>query len=122
MYAGMSKEQKVKWTCHECRSKQPKLGNINTPVRNVKEGEANPSNLYDENTGLDNITFRKKQTDDCQKTPVCSPGSASCATINRDDAFISAVSDKVLKALKSELPAMISTIFNLNYLQLRMIY
>lgn len=109
IYTAMNKEQKAKWTCHECRSKQPKLGNVNTPVRNIKDGEVNSSNLHDDDAGLTNVTFRRKQCGEEQKTPTCSPGSASC-TFNRDDAFVSAISDKVLKAIKSELPGMISSI------------
>ena len=34
-YLTMSSENKVAWICFDCKAKQPKMGNINTPVRSA---------------------------------------------------------------------------------------
>lgn len=36
-YNTMTKEHKLSWKCDQCRSKQPKTGNSNTPVRGADE-------------------------------------------------------------------------------------
>ncbi|XP_028168561.1 uncharacterized protein LOC114358724 [Ostrinia furnacalis] len=58
-YNTMTAEHKKNWICPECKSKQPKYDNTNTPVRNQMPA------LDDENkpqTSNENITFRKRTT------------------------------------------------------------
>lgn len=63
----LSAEVKLKWTCLECKSKQPKLDNTNTPVRATSQSQQTKVSsrigveVLDEDC---NITFRKHRTDD----------------------------------------------------------
>lgn len=112
IFTSMSKEMKSKWKCCECISKLPKAGNSNTPVRNinpsVKESEASSQVSDDETISRENITMRKQPSASQQlspQRPVYSPSSH-----NKDEDFISAISEQVLKAIKAELPGMITSI------------
>jgi hypothetical protein len=63
----MTKEIKSHWCCVECKSKQPKLGNINTPVRAPAECMSD----FDV-TDTDNVTIRRSHR---KSTPASSPKS-----------------------------------------------
>lgn len=105
-FVSMGKEQKTKWVCHECRSKLPKTGNTNTPVRNLKEDDDRMSSkTHVENLSIEHITTRKKQS-----SPLHTPRSL-CSSPDRDNELVMAISDQVLKAIKTEIPMMISTVF-----------
>ncbi|CAH3816124.1 unnamed protein product [Pieris brassicae] len=93
----MTKEQKNKWICHECRSKLPKVGNTNTPVRNVREDEEEVSKICDTDIGTENITTREKQS-----YSQLIPGYTG--SLQDRNTLVSAISDQVLKATKTELP------------------
>lgn len=108
IFTSMSKETKSKWKCYECISKMPKLGNSNTPVRNIKESDASSQVPNDETISRENITMRKKPSD-CQQLSPHRPVSTHSAC-HRDEDFISAISERVLKVIKAELPGMISSI------------
>lgn len=58
----MTKEHKDQWKCQSCVCKQPKSGNLGTPVRT--------SDRYDntdQNTEVQNITLRRKHSTQAQK-------------------------------------------------------
>jgi archaellum component FlaC len=57
----MSVESKNVWRCLECKSKQPKLDNTNTPVRSTTQYVTVPA-PDDESYSESNITLRKKST------------------------------------------------------------
>ncbi|CAH0605393.1 unnamed protein product [Chrysodeixis includens] len=61
-FISMTPEQKQKWKCQTCRSKEPKTGNLNTPIRQLEHKLNKPSNPPEEqtNTPESNITIRKK--------------------------------------------------------------
>lgn len=105
----MSKEQKSQWLCVECRSKQPKMSNLHTPIRELKCSHVSDACTDIKDTGMENITFRNSNL----RLP-CGPESvgSSSGEVNTEeqDHFASAVTERVLKAIKSELPSMLSTV------------
>lgn len=104
----MREEQKLKWTCHECRSRVPKVGNLNTPVRNVKEDYVDVSGSEIQDSELGNVTLRRKQGD-CNQKPRINKNSTS-PTQNTQDLLVAAVSEQVHNVIKKELPGLISNI------------
>lgn len=58
----MTPEQKILWKCQTCRSKVPKTGNLNTPIRKLEHKLIKPPNppVEKTNTPENNITIRKK--------------------------------------------------------------
>lgn len=66
----ISLERKDQWRCPECISKNPKKGNINTPVRNCQSETAG---LHESTNEHQNITHRAKTTRVRSKCPQGSP-------------------------------------------------
>lgn len=110
----MTEEHRMKWVCQECLNKQPKTGNTNTPVRNIKGNEVYES--------CENITKRKQSKTSTVAVMKTGPAghqpqpAASVPqhteTLSFDDKLLSAISDQVLKAIRLELPSMLSQIIN----------
>ncbi|XP_050552572.1 uncharacterized protein LOC126911197 [Spodoptera frugiperda] len=114
----MMEEQKLEWTCHECRSKLPKVGNLNTPVRNLRECDTNAARSEEQATGLGNVTFRKNKSDGNQKAKVSQlPITGSHRKI--DDSLVSAISEQVHKVILLELPGIISNIMKTELLSIK---
>ncbi|CAH0405202.1 unnamed protein product [Chilo suppressalis] len=62
-FYALNKDRKNSWKCPECISKQPKRGNLNTPVRptvQVQDDDASASPESPTNQGNQNITVRSK--------------------------------------------------------------
>ncbi|CAB3234989.1 unnamed protein product [Arctia plantaginis] len=83
-------------------SKQPKVGNTNTPVRNIREVETSTFNTNEE--GLANFTIRRKQSDYLSSNSPLSDMEA------KQETLISAIGERVLKVIKTELPKIITSI------------
>ncbi|KAF9794252.1 hypothetical protein SFRURICE_009629 [Spodoptera frugiperda] len=114
----MMEEQNLEWICHECRSKLPKVGNLNTPVRNLRECDTNAARSEEQATGLGNITFRKNKSDGNQKAKVSQlPITGSHRKI--DDSLVSAISEQVHKVILLELPGIISNIMKTELLSIK---
>ncbi|KAH9634926.1 hypothetical protein HF086_017225 [Spodoptera exigua] len=113
IFTSMTKDVKSKWKCCECISKLPKSGNSNTPVRNinpsVKEVGASSKVSDDETLSHTNVTMRKKPSD-CHQLSPRSSEVHSPSSHRKEEDFISAISEQVLKVIKAELPGMISGI------------
>ena len=60
IYDLMDADHKASWKCPECCSKEPKTGNINTPVRSTPCLEAKTHE--EEALGKSNVTIRKRPT------------------------------------------------------------
>lgn len=99
----LSKEQKSTWLCVECMSKQPKTGNLNTPIR--EHTHTHESKTCAGVSDNEDITFRKADP----RLPSGSSSTEVSATGEWDN-FTSTVTERVLKAIKSELPTMFSSI------------
>ncbi|XP_022825518.1 uncharacterized protein LOC111355713 [Spodoptera litura] len=101
----MVEEQRLKWPCQECRSRAPKVGNLNTPVRNLKEDDI--IRTEERESVLGNITLRRKQSV-CNKNSKNQVSAGSPKT--KDDSLVSAISEQVHDVILSELPGIISNI------------
>lgn len=102
----MTIQHKSKWTCQECKSKKPKVGNVNTPVRDLK----NDCNLaFSDNSceDLTNITFRKKSCSSSRPDPTTAM-AAKIPISDRDDS--STIKDQIVEAIKGLLPSMFTKI------------
>ncbi|KAL4720368.1 hypothetical protein ACJJTC_014025 [Scirpophaga incertulas] len=98
----MNKDHKNQWNCHDCKGKQPKSGNANTD-RSSNE----PLNI--EVTGTDNITIRKphtKQSTTMSGTALDKDDSANVY----DEDLVTAICDRVLRSIKSEIPTLLTAI------------
>lgn len=72
LYNTMTNEQKKLWRCQLCRSREPKIGNSNTPIHPKQRNEEIMQHKHPQNTFLDvpittnnpkidpNVTIRKK--------------------------------------------------------------
>lgn len=56
----LNQEGKLKWRCLECKSKQPKVGNINTPLRPTQQSRGEDEIVAEVSTVKSNVTLRKK--------------------------------------------------------------
>lgn len=54
----LTAEHRARWKCQECRSKEPKTGNSNTPVRCAQPAEPSSSDKAKADLGTENVTFR----------------------------------------------------------------
>lgn len=59
-YNTMSAESKTTWKCQTCRSKMPKTGNINTPIRPSDPEKMQESQNSSAQRELSNVTMRQK--------------------------------------------------------------
>lgn len=101
----MTKKHKSQWICFECRNKQPKTSNIDTPVRALHATISENSPIGDDDTaGCDNITLRGVHG----SKRGCRDGSSSPPIY--DEVFISTICERVLNAIKSEVPIMLTTV------------
>ncbi|XP_026730728.1 uncharacterized protein LOC113495927 [Trichoplusia ni] len=107
-YSSMSGVQKCKWMCQECKSKLPKVGNINTPVRN--QDFANVSKGESHDSGLENFTIRKNKNDCNIKSNSSPQRTSSSHSIRVDDSLVAAVTEQVHKVILEELPGLITNI------------
>lgn len=60
----LTAEHRARWKCQECRSKEPKTDNSDTPVRGAQPGGLSDS-LYEAgmDLGIENVTFRNQRID-----------------------------------------------------------
>lgn len=103
----MSKDQKSQWICCECRSKQPKTSNINTPIRAlhniVSDSISQEVGIEPE---IEHVTFRKSNS----ARVVSSPVSGSSRDLDSQESIISAISERVLAAIRTEVPSILTAI------------
>lgn len=59
-YRKLNPEGKLKWRCFECRSKEPKTGNTNTPLRPALQPKLDGEHVPEISSEISNITLRKK--------------------------------------------------------------
>ncbi|XP_063837206.1 uncharacterized protein LOC135086406 [Ostrinia nubilalis] len=80
-------EKKDQWCCPECKSKRPKTGNLNTPVRPNPQNTQEDPDLNRKNEDH-NVTHRKKTSRSSDETPgleqISSPESCAQATAQKD--------------------------------------
>lgn len=107
----MTKEQKQSWTCHGCRSKQPKSDNSNTPIRptNSVPSQLNTSPAE---TDSSNITTRKK-------TKESSQARSSSPSSSIDPAIMLAIQNEIQSAVKSSVKAAIDSFFSREFDQIK---
>lgn len=63
-YNTLTAEHRARWKCQECRSKEPKTDNVDTPVRGAQlDGLSDSLDKAGEDLGIANVTFRKQRID-----------------------------------------------------------
>ncbi|CAH2210917.1 jg7572 [Pararge aegeria aegeria] len=106
-YGLMSTEHKLSWTCHGCRSKQPRSDNSNTPIRPTNIAPAHP-NISPAETDTSNITRRKK-------TKEVSPILSSAI----DPSIMNAIKFEIQSAVKNSVKAAIDSFFSREFDQIK---
>ncbi|KAL4704980.1 hypothetical protein ACJJTC_005466 [Scirpophaga incertulas] len=113
-------DQKRNWKCRECCSKQPKIGNSNTPAHSASQNQVKDAEDQKElHQKSDNVTFRSKRVGSNKKT--ISPGACSKETTDTSDDCKDYVTESKLRSIiKQELAgALNSTIKELVSTQLK---
>ncbi|KAJ2948222.1 hypothetical protein O0L34_g10032 [Tuta absoluta] len=118
----MTPEQKLAWLCQECFSKLPKWVNSETPAspahRAATGNEPSPKlskNIHIKESDRKNVTTRKPATPSSSTSPLLKDTSNDGD--NKD--VIAAISDRVLAAVRKELPSMFEKILNTELAQLK---
>lgn len=106
----MSREQKGNWSCVECKSKQPKTGNINTPIRELKHTSVSETRAGIQSTGNENVTFRKTITRVPSGSVTTDSDNNEVNTTEKWDHFAGTITERVLNAIKIELPSMLTSV------------
>lgn len=75
-FYNMSTDSKKNWKCQECKNKEPKTDNTNTPI---KHGSLQSSNNNNEESNRANVTFRRTQ--DKQKTIATTVPTSTISTL-----------------------------------------
>ncbi|XP_026315263.1 uncharacterized protein LOC113226749 [Hyposmocoma kahamanoa] len=106
----MSRQQKGNWCCVECKSKQPKTGNINTPIRELKHTSVSETRAGIQSTGNENVTFRKTITRVPSGSVTTDSDNNEVNTTEKWDHFAGTITERVLNAIKIELPSMLTSV------------
>lgn len=105
----MTREQKQSWTCHGCRSKEPKSDNSNTPIRPTNTAPAQPITSPVE-SDTNNITMRKGAKESAQAQP---------PTPAVDPAIMLAIKNEIQTAVKHSVKAAIDSFFSREFDQIK---
>ncbi|CAH2095172.1 unnamed protein product [Euphydryas editha] len=92
----MDAESRIKWNCQQCRSKLPKTGNSNTPVRTINHPIVSKDDCILSPSEESNVTMRIKNK--CSK----SGNSDSCVSEERLRIIIKQEITDTIKSLVSE--------------------
>ncbi|XP_034828788.2 uncharacterized protein [Maniola hyperantus] len=77
----MTKESKLSWTCHSCRSKQPKTDNSNTPIRATSNAQTAASTDSEIIITDSNVTRRKRLDPTAYNTNVSDNSSSDVQSL-----------------------------------------
>ncbi|KAI5640131.1 hypothetical protein NE865_07388 [Phthorimaea operculella] len=120
----MTPEQKLTWLCQECYSKLPKWVGSETPAspahRASTSKEPSPKlskGILIKESDRKNITTRKPATPSSGTPPLVADVSEEGDAADKD--VIAAISDRVLAAVRKELPSMFEKILNTELGQLK---
>ncbi|XP_072945528.1 uncharacterized protein [Epargyreus clarus] len=64
----MTREAKTQWKCSECKSKQPKTGNIDTPIRSASHSMIDDKGKSERPSEDSNVTVRRNRSVDSHLT------------------------------------------------------
>lgn len=64
----MNQEAKTQWKCSECKSRQPKTGNIDTPIRSASHSMIDDKGKLEHPSQDCNVTVRRNRSVDLQLT------------------------------------------------------
>lgn len=106
----MTKEHKQSWTCHGCRSKQPKCDNSNTPIRPTNTISIAQSNTSPADSDTSNITVRKKTKESSQ---------AQSPTTAVDPAIMLVIKNEIQSAVQDSVKSAIETFFSEQFDQIK---
>lgn len=111
----MSQEHRANWTCEECKCKQRKGGNINTPLSAYKVNAYKNSSISSDSEGekedavddFSNVTHRKRHSSTAtDKTSHDHSRQVECD----NDGLNPTQFKQILEAIRSELPSMFKDI------------